>query len=31
VVGQIVSKLALEPAGDGHRRVLAVLTYLRSS
>jgi DNA-binding NarL/FixJ family response regulator len=30
-VGQIFSKLGLEPAGDDHRRVLAVLTYLRSS
>jgi DNA-binding NarL/FixJ family response regulator len=30
-VGQIFSKLALEPTGDDHRRVLAVLTYLRSA
>ena len=28
-VGQILSKLALEPSSDDHRRVLAVLTYLR--
>jgi DNA-binding NarL/FixJ family response regulator len=30
-VGQICSKLALEPASDDHRRVLAVLTYLRAA
>jgi serine/threonine-protein kinase len=29
-VGTIFSKLGLEPAADDHRRVLAVLTYLRS-
>jgi DNA-binding NarL/FixJ family response regulator len=29
-VANIFSKLALEPEPDGHRRVLAVLTYLRS-
>lgn len=29
-VGTIFSKLGLEPAPDDHRRVLAVLTYLRS-
>ena len=29
-VASIFSKLALEPAPDDHRRVLAVLTYLRS-
>jgi DNA-binding NarL/FixJ family response regulator len=28
-VSQILSKLALEPSPDDHRRVLAVLTYLR--
>jgi DNA-binding NarL/FixJ family response regulator len=28
-VGQIFSKLGLEPSGDDHRRVLAVLTALR--
>ena len=30
-IGTIYSKLALEPAGRDHRRVLAVLNYLRSS
>jgi DNA-binding NarL/FixJ family response regulator len=30
-VGQIFSKLALEPAADDHRRVLAVLTFLRAA
>ena len=29
-VASIFSKLALEPEPDGHRRVMAVLTYLRS-
>jgi DNA-binding NarL/FixJ family response regulator len=29
-VGQIFGKLALEPAADDHRRVLAVLAFLRS-
>lgn len=29
-VGQIFSKLGLEPSGDDHRRVLAVLTALRN-
>jgi hypothetical protein len=29
-VGQIFSKLRLEPSGDDHRRVLAVLTALRN-
>jgi DNA-binding NarL/FixJ family response regulator len=27
----ILSKLGLEPAAEDHRRVLAVLTFLRSS
>jgi len=30
-IGTIYSKLGLEPAGNDHRRVLAVLNYLRSS
>jgi DNA-binding NarL/FixJ family response regulator len=30
-IGTIYSKLGLEPAGGDHRRVLAVLDYLRSS
>jgi DNA-binding NarL/FixJ family response regulator len=30
-VGQIFAKLGLEPTGDDHRRVLAVLTWLRSA
>jgi len=30
-IGTIYSKLGLEPAGGDHRRVLAVLNYLRSS
>jgi DNA-binding NarL/FixJ family response regulator len=29
-VGSIFSKLSLEPASQDHRRVLAVLSYLRS-
>ena len=30
-IGTIYSKLGLEPAGSDHRRVLAVLNYIRSS
>lgn len=30
-IGTVYSKLGLEPAGSDHRRVLAVLNYLRSS
>jgi DNA-binding NarL/FixJ family response regulator len=30
-IGTIYSKLGLEPAGSDHRRVLAVLNYLRSA
>jgi len=30
-IGTIYSKLGLEPGGSEHRRVLAVLNYLRSS
>ena len=30
-IGTIYSKLALEQAGSDHRRVLAVLNYLRSA
>ena len=29
-VGQVFSKLSLEPQAEDHRRVLAVLTFLRS-
>ncbi len=30
-IGTIYSKLGLEPSGGDHRRVLAVLNYLRST
>ena len=30
-VGQVFGKLGLEPAHEDHRRVLAVLTYLRGT
>jgi DNA-binding NarL/FixJ family response regulator len=30
-VGQVFAKLGLEPAQQDHRRVLAVLTYLRGT
>jgi DNA-binding NarL/FixJ family response regulator len=30
-IGTIYSKLGLEPTGGEHRRVVAVLNYLRSS